>query len=366
MSRMMRITDIKIGKRHRKNMGDIRTLAASIKEMGLLHPIVVTPDRKLIAGARRLAACESLGWKNVPVTIVNLDQIVRGEIAENTIRKDFLPSEIDAIRRSIEPIEKAAALKRMSDGGKGRKISLPSQTRDSIGAFAGTSGRTLDKIAAVVGAAKREPKKYGTLVADMDRTGSVDTSFRRLRIMQQVEAIRLKPPPLPGQGPYYVIVADPPWPFNSNASRRGSAPYPEMTIEAICAFPVASLSHRDCVLFLWTINSHMREAFTVLDAWGFEPKTILTWAKDKMGVGTWLRGQTEHCLLAVRGKPTVVLTNQSTLLHAPVRAHSEKPEEFYALVESLCPAPRYAELFARRGRDGWDCHGMTAPFKQVA
>jgi N6-adenosine-specific RNA methylase IME4 len=101
----------------------------------------------------------------------------------------------------------------------------------------------------------------------------------------------------------------------------------------------------------------MREAFAVLDAWGFEHKTILTWAKNKLGMGDWLRGQTEHCLLAVRGNPVVQLANQTTLLAAPVRAHSAKPDEFYALVEKLCPAPRYAELFQRRARERWDGHG---------
>jgi len=76
-----------------------------------------------------------------------------------------------------------------------------------------------------------------------------------------------------------------------------------------------------------------------------------------MGCGDWLRGQTEHCIMAVRGKPVVTLTNQTISLHAPVRAHSEKPPEFYHLVESLCPAPRYAELFARSIRPNWDSHG---------
>ena len=60
----------------------------------------------------------------------------------------------------------------------------------------------------------------------------------------------------------------------------------------------------------------MRFAFEVLDAWGFELKTILTWVKDRMGTGDWLRGQTEHCILAIRGKPTVTLTDQTTLLQA--------------------------------------------------
>jgi N6-adenosine-specific RNA methylase IME4 len=111
----------------------------------------------------------------------------------------------------------------------------------------------------------------------------------------------------------------------------------------------------------------MRHGFEVLDAWGFRPKTILTWAKQHFGNGDWLRGQTEHCILAVRGKPIVTLTNQTTLLHAPKRAHSQKPVEFYDLVELLCPAPRYADLFSRyRHNLKWDCHGDEVPIVEVA
>jgi hypothetical protein len=83
---------------------------------------------------------------------------------------------------------------------------------------------------------------------------------------------------------------------------------------------------------------------------------ILTWVKDRFGTGDWLRGQTEHCLLCVRGRPMVTLSNQSTVLFGPVREHSRKPDEFYALVEALCPGPK-VELFARTSREGWACHG---------
>jgi ParB family chromosome partitioning protein len=97
------ISKIKVRNRYRKCLGDIAPLAASIKELGLLHPIVARPDGRLIAGERRLAACKRLGWKTIPVTYVDLKQVVRGEFAENAFRKDFLPSEIEAIRRALEP-----------------------------------------------------------------------------------------------------------------------------------------------------------------------------------------------------------------------------------------------------------------------
>jgi N6-adenosine-specific RNA methylase IME4 len=135
-----------------------------------------------------------------------------------------------------------------------------------------------------------------------------------------------------------------------------------MTIADIWAVGVPSIAHEDCIVWLWVTNWYMRHGFEVLAAWGFEPNTILTWDKGRLGNGDWLRGQTEHAILAIRGKPTVTLTNQTTLLRAPWRGHSVKPVEFYDLVESLCPAPRYADLFSRyRHNDKWDCHGDEAP-----
>ena len=168
---------------------------------------------------------------------------------------------------------------------------------------------------------------------------------------------------MPGNGPYRVAAVDPPWPYDAQPTEqqnsRAVRPYPTMTIEAICALAVASIMHDHSIVWLWVDNYHLLsgDALRVLAAWGFKPVTLVTWAKDRMGLGHWLRGQTEHCIMATRGKPTVFLTDESTLLFAPVGAHSEKPDAFYALVETLCPAPRYCELFARRRRPNWDAHG---------
>lgn len=181
---------------------------------------------------------------------------------------------------------------------------------------------------------------------------------RELKRARQIEAIAKEPPQIPS-GLFRVIVADPPWRYEKRAedvTHRVRAPYPDMSLEEICALDVGSLAHDDCILWLWTTNAHMRAAYTVLDAWGFEPKTILTWVKHKMGVGYWLRGQTEHCLLATRGRPVVNLTNQTTVLYGKARGHSRKPEEFYRLVEELCPGSKL-ELFAREARDGWTVFG---------
>jgi N6-adenosine-specific RNA methylase IME4/ParB-like chromosome segregation protein Spo0J len=358
------ISDIRIGKRHRRDMGDVASLAASIAHIGLMHPVVIRTDGRLIAGERRILAAKQLGWKTIPATVVDLEKVALGEFAENAVRKDFTLSEAVAIKRALEPIERAEAKERMLAGKPSGKFPK-GRALDKVAKVVGRDRTTIARAEAIVAAADAEPEKFGKLLADMDRTGRVNGVYKRLKVIKQATEIRKEPPPLPGNGPYRVIVADPPWPYEprkDDPSHRANLGYPQMSIAQICAAPVASIAAPDCILWLWTTNFDMRRAFAVLDAWGFEERTILTWAKDRMGFGDWLRGQTEHCVFAIRGKPIVELTNQTTLLRGPLRAHSQKPIEFYDFVEKLCPAPRYAYLFSRyRHNDKWDCHGDEAP-----
>jgi N6-adenosine-specific RNA methylase IME4 len=129
---------------------------------------------------------------------------------------------------------------------------------------------------------------------------------------------------------------------------------------------VADIAADDAVLFLWTTNAHMREAFAVAEPWGFRYRTMLTWAKGRwapegfrvhMGVGDWLRGATEHALLCLRGQPKPIRDDVSTVLYAPRSRHSAKPQAFYDLAESMSPGP-YCELFGRgMARLGWKALG---------
>ena len=189
------ITDVIVGNRHRRDLGNIEPLASSIAELGLLHSIVIRPDGTLIAGVRRLAACKKLRWQDVPVNVVDLDEISRGEFAENAHHKAFLPSEIYAIWQTLEPIERAAAEERQKAtrfGAGGGKLPSPGndkgKTRDKIAKFAGVSGRTLDKIKAVVDAAEKDPERFGRLLVEMDRSGKVDRSYYELKRIQVEEA----------------------------------------------------------------------------------------------------------------------------------------------------------------------------------
>jgi hypothetical protein len=69
----------------------------------------------------------------------------------------------------------------MSNGGKDAKISQPCRSLDRIGSVAGLSGRSVEKIRAIMEAAYQEPKRFAPLVEEMDRTRKVDDPYRTLR-----------------------------------------------------------------------------------------------------------------------------------------------------------------------------------------
>src|SRR5690606_14323537 len=100
---------------------------------------------------------------------------------------------------------------------------------------------------------------------------------------------------------YHVIVLDPPWRYDGGELAhdaegfRGVVDYPTMALEEIAATELPAAEH--CVLWFWTTHRFMRHALDMLEAWGFEEKAILTWVKDRMGIGRWLRSKSEFCVI---------------------------------------------------------------------
>jgi len=158
------------------------------------------------------------------------------------------------------------------------------------------------------------------------------------------------------QPKYGTILADVPWKTNQTGGRGASRHYPLMSLSAICALRVDQLAADDAHLWLWITNSNFFEAMDVMEAWDFRYKSCLTWIKPYFRLGSYLRNQTEHLLLGVRGHAPIQFRGQGTWFYAPVQEHSHKPEEQYAIIER-CSAGPYLELFARRRQPGWDAWG---------
>jgi N6-adenosine-specific RNA methylase IME4 len=157
---------------------------------------------------------------------------------------------------------------------------------------------------------------------------------------------------------YRTIVADPPWRYAAPKTQAGAEPpYPTMSLADICALDVGASLESDAHLWLWGTNGLLEQAFQVMRAWGFFPLTMVTWCKRQPGTGSYVRNNTEHVLLASRGRPmTPEHKPISTWYIWPRAEHSRKPDAFYDLVEQVSPGP-YLELFARRNRLGWDTWG---------
>lgn len=162
-----------------------------------------------------------------------------------------------------------------------------------------------------------------------------------------------------------TVVADPPWwpKLHANTVGRTVGKYragPQryyrlLKVEEIIALkPVTQLKAH---LWLWCINQHLDWAYTVARAWGFEPQQMVTWCKPTLGIGQF-QSNSEQVLLCRKGGPVENAFGKTggTWFQWPRRRHSEKPDEFFSLVERVSPGP-YLEMFARKKRPSWDACG---------
>jgi len=175
---------------------------------------------------------------------------------------------------------------------------------------------------------------------------------------RQQEEIRLANEP----EKYSVILADPAWEydFSQSESREIDNQYLPSSIEDMKRLrpPAAD----NCVLFMWGTSPKLREAFELIDAWGFEYKTCAVWMKDKIGMGYYFRQKHEMLLVATKGAVQLPdpQNRPDSVFEAPRTEHSEKPILAYELIETMYPGYKRLEMFARKNREGWDSWGDEA------
>ena len=167
---------------------------------------------------------------------------------------------------------------------------------------------------------------------------------------------------------YNIIYADPPWGSNTQFGRdkkKGNEQhYPLMDLDKIKELPIGNLCYDNCILFLWVVDAQLFDAKEVIEAWGFNYKTVgFTWikktitGKDNFGVGMWTRKNPEMCLIATRGHPKRVNAGIRQLQYHQIREHSRKPDEIREEIVKLCGDLPRIELFARTKTKGWDVWG---------
>jgi N6-adenosine-specific RNA methylase IME4 len=181
------------------------------------------------------------------------------------------------------------------------------------------------------------------------------------------------PAPLP-QGPFDIILADPPWRFATWSDKgRDRCPdgprliqrggYRTLGLEEIVALPISDITAENAVCLLWCPPPFLLAALEVLDAWRFDYKANWVWVRPGApGTGYWSRTCYENLLVGARGRgmcPPPALHPRSVLMAPKAdKRHSRKPVELYERVECLWSTAAKVELFARAPcRAGWTCWG---------
>ena len=164
----------------------------------------------------------------------------------------------------------------------------------------------------------------------------------------------------------------PPWNEKGGGKiKRGADKhYPLMPTKDIISLPVGKIADDNSHMYLWVTNNFLKDGLDCMEAWGFRYITMITWMKDRMGLGQYFRGVTEHCLFGVRGMVPYQLDEHGkrqqgkTGFIAPRQEHSVKPRQMREMIEKVSPGPRI-ELFSRQDIYGWDHLGNALDGKDI-
>lgn len=343
-----------------------------IKKNGVLVPLSVKRDGTIISGHRRWQTAKSLGIKYVPVAIVKYENEFDEKealISFNKQREKTFSQRMNEAQ-TLEVIEKARAIERSKYG---KKI--------DPGAISptGQKGRTSEKVAEKIGIGKRktfeQAKKIwehknkpgiAKLIKRID-TGevSINRAFEEVKKAERLKkhiAESKKPQKLKGK--YRVIYADPPWDYGSHSGRNRNATRPEdhystLTIEQLCKLPVAGITEKNAVLFLWVTSPFLEKSFELINSWGFTYKSSFVWHKNRHVLGNYNSVRHEFVLIATKGSCTPdnnKLFESVQFIKRPSK-HSEKPEEFRKIIDNLYSYGNRIELFARKKAKGWQVWG---------
>ena len=356
-------------------------LVADIREHGLHEPIVVFED-KILDGRNRYRACDAAGVEPT-FTVYSGDDPVSYVVSLNLRRRHLSESQRAMVAAKLAtlkdgqradlveglPIGRASEMlnvgersvaraREVQEHGAPELIHAVEQGSVSVSAAADVATLPAQEQREIVARGERE-----ILRAAQDIRAR-KAEIRRAERIERLAATCNQSAPFPSDRRYAVLYADPPWHFNvyneeSGIESAAGNHYSTMSLEEICALPVLSLASPDAALFMWTTVPHLRESFDVLVAWGFEYKTNIVWVKDKIGLGYFVRNQHELLLVATRGDmPSPSPANRPpSVISAPRREHSRKPDEAYEIIERMYPTLPKIELFARQTRSGWAAWG---------
>jgi N6-adenosine-specific RNA methylase IME4 len=343
---------------------EYENLVADIKQNGLIEPIVLF-EGKILDGRNRWKACLDAGIEprfenyngNSPISYV---------VSKNAKRRHLSKSQLAMIATEILPMLEEEAEKRritnLKQNNTEREL-MPTRDigrpRDIAGAMLGVTGRYIEDAKKIKIEAPEfvEPVLSGEIsITDAVRQIKKAQVIADLENVEAQEAKKI-------DGVYDVIVIDPPWPMKK--IERDVAPnqvefdYPTMSEEELFDLEIPCADN--CHVWLWTTHKYLPIAFKLLESWGLKYVCTFVWHKPG-GFQPFELPQynCEFALYARRGTPKFIdLKNFPVCFSAPRGEHSEKPQEFYDLINRVT-AGRRLDMFNRREIPGFDTWGKEA------
>ena len=341
---------------------EFEELVDDIRQNGQRVPVTVHGG-VLLDGRNRIRACETLG-----IDVKSDEWDGRGSPADfvisvNLRRRHLTPSQRACLAVELQPVFAKEAKERQREHGKtapGRRSDTSVKNDGSVpsdGEARSHAARSVQVSTGYVATAATIHAKFPELFAKV-KSGEVKLTEARRRVARA--EVQTKAAALPA-GKFRVIYADPPWKYgNSGMAMDGYGPaeaqYPTMSVAELCALDIKGIAADDAVLFLWVTSPMLEQAFPIIRAWGFTYKTSFVWDKVNHNFGHYNSVRHEFLLIATRGSCTpeaTTLLDSVQTIERPGR-HSEKPEEFRQIIETLYPSGRRVELFARTKADGWE------------
>jgi len=386
----IKINDVVISSRKRKlNEDKVKELAESMNLLGQLEPITITKDNVLLAGWHRLEAAKSLGWDEIKAECFDGDEIECElvEIDENLMRNDLtILEQGEHLARRQELIGRNVGRYAKSNGSTVLPLKTTAEIAKDIGLSETSAQRRMQAARNIVPEVKEAirnteiansttqllqlarlaPAEQIEVARNItDGVSSIADAVRQVKKAQvianleNVEAQEAKKI----EGVYDVIVIDPPWPMKK--IERDVAPnqvefdYPTMSEEELFNLEIPCADN--CHVWLWTTQKYLPLALDLLEAWDLKYVCTFVWHKpggfQPFGLPQY---NCEFALYARRGSPEFIdFKNFMACFEAPRGAHSEKPQEFYDMVNRVT-AGRRLDMFNRRAIPGFDTWGKEA------
>jgi N6-adenosine-specific RNA methylase IME4/ParB-like chromosome segregation protein Spo0J len=369
------------------------SLASSIREHGQREDILLF-EGKILDGRNRYAACQKIGveprtkhfngsfvdalhlvWDlNFERRHLTASQSACADAERAKLLGAYQAVQEDARRRQFQGRPKTAvevpqligeditANENEKRSGKDAKKEAKERETVSIRAKAAKTNRTY--IEAADDLLENHPDKFQEVKEGKKTITQVQREIKKEELAEKVVA--------PLEGKYRVIYADPPWKYGDQQaiSKDGvtesygpaDAHYPQMTIDELCLLPVKEVAEDNAVLFLWVTSPLLESSFKIINSWGFKYKSSFVWDKVKHNMGHYNSVRHELLLIATKGSclPDVKKLHNSVQRIERSDKHSEKPQEFRAIIDEIYPNGSRVELFARARHDGWNAWGNEA------